>query len=751
MEPEPTHDFEHEDQFWGALDKALSQECHTHSDIDDVLRSYLNLIHECRDQFLQTDNDLGRCALWLQDSSLFSTHADYIRRQFVQCLLEDDEPHVILIATTFLIADARSHDRTYELLNEQGAFCRLVDLILSPRRYGQEDIHRLLMELLYEMSRIQKIKPSDLAHISDDFIKMLFEIIEQVSDDVNDPYHYPTIRVLLVLNEQFMVAAHGPSSDQTGVPLTNKVIKLQHPPHYKRDELRKLLIVLSGGHLNGTVPDQEGAHSWGHFDAVDETTKRLVKRCQGVTWLFEPEGEQIEQTESPTSENASNPVSPTSPTKSIPPALPAPRKLRKRNSSKGSTLTIGHYLTPQLEGARHSSLSMMEVAAQKEKPGVITPSRNPALKQNLRAAIMHEKKERPPLPQARRSGWSRTRAESQMGNHPPPPAENAGPEGSIEAVQVDGSNKVEALPQDELPTIVREREEDPVRSPEDPVNKVDNKGSAPPELPAPRGSHHHHHIRPHFKKPPPTPKARRWRGKGKGEDEGPGAREPGRFNPSLPSIVTTTTSGQKIPAHSPFSPLRRVQENSESLSPEEHHSTSSVAEALSQAQARAVEDVTEAMDQVKLGEEQVPSEGQLPDELNQKAKNNEPSHDSASLKGSLHKTESIVEEDEAPQQFHDAVHTQPERQPSPIPPPLPLTRPPTSRSLSASKMLSQRAGAETSTKPQVEPAALPSKPRVILTPPGQEPSRGVPGPQYALERSPFLTDDEIEAEVENDS
>lgn len=26
---------------------------------------------------------------------------------------------------------------------------------------------------------------------------MLFEIIEQVSDDVNDPYHYPTIRVLV--------------------------------------------------------------------------------------------------------------------------------------------------------------------------------------------------------------------------------------------------------------------------------------------------------------------------------------------------------------------------------------------------------------------------------------------------------------------------------------------------------------------------------------------------------------------------
>jgi hypothetical protein len=35
------------------------------------------------------------------------------------------------------------------------------------------------------------------ARVHDDFIKMLFEIIEQVSDDVNDPYHYPTIRVLV--------------------------------------------------------------------------------------------------------------------------------------------------------------------------------------------------------------------------------------------------------------------------------------------------------------------------------------------------------------------------------------------------------------------------------------------------------------------------------------------------------------------------------------------------------------------------
>ena len=31
---------------------------------------------------------------------------------------------------------------------------------------------------------------------------MLFDIIEQVSGDVNDPYHYPTIRVLVSVHDR---------------------------------------------------------------------------------------------------------------------------------------------------------------------------------------------------------------------------------------------------------------------------------------------------------------------------------------------------------------------------------------------------------------------------------------------------------------------------------------------------------------------------------------------------------------------
>lgn len=80
--------------------------------------------------------------------------------------------------------------------------------------------------------------------VDDDFVRGLFDIIEDLSYDVNDPYHYPVIRVLvsvaskveskslmtlgqLVLNEQFMISAHDPVDEQSPMNfLTNKVIKV---------------------------------------------------------------------------------------------------------------------------------------------------------------------------------------------------------------------------------------------------------------------------------------------------------------------------------------------------------------------------------------------------------------------------------------------------------------------------------------------------------------------------------------------
>ena len=101
--------------------------------------------------------------------------------------------------------------------------------------------------------------------------------------------------------------------------------QLKHPPHYKREELLRLLAMMGGVAV-------------GHFGAVDETTNRLVARCAKVTWLQDGMSD---------SDGTS----------------PVVVKAKQRLLSVSS-----------LPGAMESSLSVLEVAAQKSKPGVKTPS-----------------------------------------------------------------------------------------------------------------------------------------------------------------------------------------------------------------------------------------------------------------------------------------------------------------------------------------------------------------------------------------
>ena len=116
-------------------------------------------------------------------SPLFAQHAAYVRQQLIYCLLQvgsvriaravyailislmqEEDTNILRIAVTFLLADAREHEQTFDLLSREAAFPRLVELVAHPKKHDEsESMHRALMELLYEMSRIQKITNDDLS------------------------------------------------------------------------------------------------------------------------------------------------------------------------------------------------------------------------------------------------------------------------------------------------------------------------------------------------------------------------------------------------------------------------------------------------------------------------------------------------------------------------------------------------------------------------------------------------------------
>lgn len=308
--------------------------------------------------------------------------------------------------------------------------------------------------------------------------------------------------------------------------------QLKLPPYYKREEIRKLLAVLAGTQpILEDGPDVDGSGLWGHFEEADETTKRLVTRCRTVNWIKDPDTRESAGGVTLDNRTPKLPVDGVSGER-VPPAPPVPRKLRKRNASKAGS----GFLTPQLDLARESALSVLEITAQREKPGVMTPSR----KASLRAAV--GRKEKPLPPRSRRSTWGRK-------------------------ARADGSQTSDRSNEDQTAA----------RSGERPAKYGSTFEASATGMVMVEGREKPLAV----KQPPPTPKARRWRGKcRKKDDEGGGAEGYGDASKEAPF---------------PTVPIEKTLSGSVAASPQ-----ASVAEALSNVQAEATNSVSEALERVNL-------------------------------------------------------------------------------------------------------------------------------------------------------
>ncbi|KAI1082628.1 hypothetical protein F5B20DRAFT_510231 [Whalleya microplaca] len=410
---DPVYAIEDEEQLWIELDKVVATQCHAddHGTIDDALRSWLYLTSRYREEFSVSEDDVASCSHCLLKGELFQTSPEYVRTQIIYSLLQEEEPGPLYVIASFLLLDGRNDETTFKMMVQMDCFHRLLELIIG-RKETDPDLHRLLLELMYAMSRIEQLRIEDLLHVDDAFVTYLFKLIEEFSDDAQDPYHYAIIRVLLVLNEQYMVVSTTAVTNSTSppAPLTNKVVKclglrgskfrtfgeniilllnretetslqllilkllyllfttkatyeyfytndlrvlldviirnlldlpnemislrhtylrvlypllahtqLNQPPHYKKDEILKVIRILA---------DSDNTH----FAPADETTLRLVDRVSKVKWLTE-EG---------------------------------------TGSGELARKLIGISLSPTVIT---SNSSVVDVAAVMEKPGVQTPSR----------------------------------------------------------------------------------------------------------------------------------------------------------------------------------------------------------------------------------------------------------------------------------------------------------------------------------------------------------------------------------------
>ena len=212
------YSLEDEAQFWAELEDILSAQCPSHQLIDNALRRYLHFTTTYKNEYLPSEYEVARCIQKLLQSKVFEENQDYVRIQIVYSLLQEDEPAALPIIASFLIFDGQDNETTFEMMNNEGCFPRLLELI---KKGNTQDhlLHRLLLELLYQMSRMQHLSIEDLGQVDDEFVAYLFRIIEELSDDVDDPYHYPVIRVLvrITFRNSLPVLIHMPASAKRAI------------------------------------------------------------------------------------------------------------------------------------------------------------------------------------------------------------------------------------------------------------------------------------------------------------------------------------------------------------------------------------------------------------------------------------------------------------------------------------------------------------------------------------------------------
>lgn len=131
----------------------------------------------------------------LLTSDIYRNNKEYVRTQLVYSLLQEDETGPLHAITCFLLLDGCQDETMFPRMIGEACFPRLLELI-NGRQHIDPLLHRHLLHLMYEMSRMERLRADDLVQVDDDFVQYLFSLVEEVADDAHD-YHYPTIRVLV--------------------------------------------------------------------------------------------------------------------------------------------------------------------------------------------------------------------------------------------------------------------------------------------------------------------------------------------------------------------------------------------------------------------------------------------------------------------------------------------------------------------------------------------------------------------------
>lgn len=228
MDFDISYEVEDEAQFWQELDDIVRPPSSTPDAVSSTVNNFISFVSQFGADYLSEDEDVERCCAALLESELFGANAELVRAAMISYRPELENIAKCYVNLYLLLIDGQDNARTFKLMKRAD----MVPMIAQMAREHQKAaprLTRLALKVLYEMCRMQKLTEKDLAYFDEEYIWYLLRTVENAQDDT-DPFSYRSVKLIVSLNEQFMVAGLSQSQSRTSRSLSNP------PPLASKDQ-----------------------------------------------------------------------------------------------------------------------------------------------------------------------------------------------------------------------------------------------------------------------------------------------------------------------------------------------------------------------------------------------------------------------------------------------------------------------------------------------------------------------------------
>ncbi|KAF9109198.1 hypothetical protein BGX27_007876 [Mortierella sp. AM989] len=197
-----TYQFESPSQFYTEL-KDLLEEGGFHDSPESQVNTFISLIVQYQDEFLDpSSQDLEQCCYRLIDSDLFQNNTLSITTAIIDRAIQSQAVEDMWVTYHLLLYAGMEFPKVYHWMLTSEYFAKLKYQILQME---ETRLQLMAVALMYEICRVQSLKPRDLALLDEDFLHYLLDLVERTRTDADEGLNYGTIKLLLTFNEQFML------------------------------------------------------------------------------------------------------------------------------------------------------------------------------------------------------------------------------------------------------------------------------------------------------------------------------------------------------------------------------------------------------------------------------------------------------------------------------------------------------------------------------------------------------------------